>query len=108
VSPFGPRGRGFHYGIDISASTGTPIHAARDGTIVGVACGSGYGICTIIDNGGGVATLYAHMSRKGVSSGHVSQGQVIGYVGCTGFCSGPHLHFEVRINGSPNNPRGYL
>ncbi len=108
VSPFGPRGRGYHYGVDISASTGTPIHAAKDGTVVGVSCGSGYGICSIIDHGGGVATVYAHMSRKGISGGHVSQGQVIGYVGCTGFCSGPHLHFEVRINGSPRNPRQYL
>ena len=107
-SPFGPRGRGFHYGIDILAGTGTPIHAAKDGTIAGVACGSGYGNCTIIDHGGGVATLYAHMSRKALSGGHVSAGQVIGYVGCTGFCTGPHLHFEVRINGAPKNPRSYL
>src|SRR5437016_6866565 len=99
VSPFGPRGRGFHYGIDISAPTGTPITAVKEGTIAGISCGTGYGICTIIDHGGGVATLYAHMSRKGISAGHVAQGQVIGYVGCTGYCTGPHLHFEVRING---------
>jgi murein DD-endopeptidase MepM/ murein hydrolase activator NlpD len=108
VSPFGPRGRGFHYGIDIAAPTGTPIVAAKDGTIAGISCGTGYGICTIIDHGNGVTTLYAHMSRKGISAGHVNQGEVIGYVGCTGFCTGPHLHFEVRINGSPNNPRQYL
>jgi murein DD-endopeptidase MepM/ murein hydrolase activator NlpD len=108
VSPFGPRGRSFHYGIDIAAPTGTPIAAVKDGTVAGVSCGSGYGICTIIDHGGGVATLYAHMSRKAISSGHVGQGQIIGYVGCTGYCTGPHLHFEVRINGSPHNPRQYL
>jgi murein DD-endopeptidase MepM/ murein hydrolase activator NlpD len=107
-SPFGPRWGGFHYGIDILASTGTPIHAVKDGTVAGISCGTGYGICTIIDHGGGVATLYAHMSRKIVTGGHVSAGEVIGLVGCTGFCTGPHLHFEVRINGTPKNPRNYL
>jgi murein DD-endopeptidase MepM/ murein hydrolase activator NlpD len=107
-SPFGPRRGGFHYGIDILAGTGTPIHAARDGTVAGVSCGTGYGICTIIDHGGGVSTLYAHMSRKIVTGGHVSAGEVIGLVGCTGYCTGPHLHFEVRVNGSPRNPRSYL
>jgi murein DD-endopeptidase MepM/ murein hydrolase activator NlpD len=107
-SPFGPRWGGFHYGIDILASTGTPIHAAKDGTVAGISCGTGYGICTIIDHGGGIATLYAHMSRKLVTEGHVSAGEVIGLVGCTGFCTGPHLHFEVRINGTPKNPRSYL
>jgi murein DD-endopeptidase MepM/ murein hydrolase activator NlpD len=107
-SPFGPRGGGFHYGIDILAPTGTPIRAAKDGTVAGVSCGTGYGICTIIDHGGGVATLYAHMSRKIVTGGHVSAGEEIGLVGCTGYCTGPHLHFEVRINGTPRNPRNYL
>jgi murein DD-endopeptidase MepM/ murein hydrolase activator NlpD len=107
-SGFGPRRGGFHYGIDILAGTGTPIHAAKDGTVAGISCGAGYGICTIVDHGGGVATLYAHMSRKAISGGHVSAGEVIGYVGCTGYCTGPHLHFEVRINGSPQNPRSYL
>jgi murein DD-endopeptidase MepM/ murein hydrolase activator NlpD len=107
-SPFGPRWGGFHYGIDILAGTGTPIRAPKDGTVTGISCGSGYGICSIVDHGGGVATLYAHMSRKVVTEGHVSAGEVIGYVGCTGFCTGPHLHFEVRINGTPKNPRNYL
>jgi murein DD-endopeptidase MepM/ murein hydrolase activator NlpD len=107
-SPFGPRRGGFHYGIDILDPTGTPIRAAKDGTVAGVSCGTGYGICTIIDHGGGVATLYAHMSRKLITGGHVSAGEVIGYVGCTGYCSGPHLHFEVRINGEPVDPLGYL
>jgi murein DD-endopeptidase MepM/ murein hydrolase activator NlpD len=107
-SPFGPRGGGFHYGIDILDPTGTPIRAAKDGTVAGVSCGTGYGICTIIDHGGGVTTLYAHMSRKIVTGGHVSAGEEIGLVGCTGYCTGPHLHFEVRINGTPRNPRSYL
>lgn len=108
TSPYGPRWGGFHYGIDIGAPTGTPIHAPKDGTVVSVNCGSGYGICTIIDHGGGLTTLYAHQSRQLVRGGHVSQGQVIGYVGCTGFCTGPHLHFEVRIDGTPHNPIQYL
>jgi murein DD-endopeptidase MepM/ murein hydrolase activator NlpD len=107
-SPFGPRGGGFHYGMDILAGTGTPIRAAKEGTVAGVSCGTGYGICTIVDHGGGVTTLYAHMSRKLVTGGHVSAGEVIGFVGCTGYCTGPHLHFEVRINGTPRNPRSYL
>jgi murein DD-endopeptidase MepM/ murein hydrolase activator NlpD len=97
-----------HTGIDIDGNTGDPIVAAKSGHIAGISCGSGYGICTIIDHGGGVATLYAHMSRKAVSGGSVSQGQVIGYVGCTGICYGSHLHFEVRVNGEPRNPLLFL
>ncbi|HLI57238.1 MAG TPA: peptidoglycan DD-metalloendopeptidase family protein [Actinomycetota bacterium] len=108
TSPFGPRAGGFHYGIDIGARTGTPIHAAKSGTVLSLSCGSGYGICTIIDNGGGIETLYAHQSRKIIQSGPVSQGETIGLVGCTGDCTGPHLHFEVRIDGVPHNPINYL
>lgn len=107
-SPYGYRRGGFHSGIDIDGNTGNPIKASKSGQIIGVACGSGYGICTVIDHGGGVSTLYAHMSRKAVSGGSVQQGQVIGYVGCTGSCTGSHLHFEVRVNGSPQNPRNFL
>ncbi|GAC1362512.1 MAG: hypothetical protein NVSMB32_02920 [Actinomycetota bacterium] len=108
TSPWGPRWGGFHYGIDIGDPTGTPIHAPRDGTVVAISCGGGYGICSVIDHGGGMTTVYAHMSAQSVTGGHVSQGQVIGLVGCTGHCTGSHLHFEVRIDGTPHNPRGYL
>jgi murein DD-endopeptidase MepM/ murein hydrolase activator NlpD len=70
---------------------------------------SGYGNLVAIDHGGGVSTAYGHQSRLGVSVGQVvSQGQTVGYVGCTGHCFGPHLHFEVRINGAPVDPLGYL
>jgi murein DD-endopeptidase MepM/ murein hydrolase activator NlpD len=70
---------------------------------------SGYGNLTAIDHGGGVSTAYGHQSSLAVSVGQiVSQGQTIGYVGCTGHCFGPHLHFEVRINGAPVDPLGYL
>lgn len=108
TSGYGYRRGGFHTGIDIDGNTGDPIKASKAGTIAGIACGSGYGICTIIDHGNGVATLYAHMSRKAVGGGFVGQGQVIGYVGCTGSCTGSHLHFEVRVNGSPQNPMNFL
>lgn len=108
TSGFGPRGGRMHSGLDIDGNTGEPIRAAKAGQVAGVGCGGGYGICTVIDHGGGVTTLYAHQSRKAISGGQVSTGQVIGYVGCTGSCTGSHLHFEVRVNGSPRNPRGFL
>jgi peptidoglycan DL-endopeptidase CwlO len=109
VSGFGMRWGRLHAGVDIAAGTGTPIRAAAGGTVVLMSPTSGYGNYTCIAHGGGVSTCYAHQSRFGTSSGaHVSQGQVIGYVGCTGHCFGPHLHFEVRVNGVPQNPLGYL
>lgn len=96
-----------HPGIDIDGDRGQPIVAVKAGTVV-ASCSGGYGICSIIDHGGGVSTLYAHMSRKLVSGGQVSQGQVIGFVGCTGRCTGDHLHFETRVNGEPRNPFEFL
>jgi murein DD-endopeptidase MepM/ murein hydrolase activator NlpD len=109
VSPFGYRWGRLHAGIDIAVGYGTPIHAAAAGTVVLAGWVSGYGNYTCIDHGGGMATCYAHQSSYAVSQGaSVSQGQVIGYVGCTGHCFGPHLHFEVRINGTPVDPLGYL
>lgn len=108
TSGYGPRGGRMHSGLDIDGNTGEPIRAAKSGQVAGVGCGGGYGICTVIDHGGGVTTLYAHQSRKAISGGQVSAGQLVGYVGCTGSCSGSHLHFEVRVNGSPRNPRSFL
>jgi murein DD-endopeptidase MepM/ murein hydrolase activator NlpD len=96
-----------HAGIDIANAEGTPIVAAESGTIIG-SCGSGYGNCILIDHGGGMVTLYAHQSSQVLTSGSVSRGQLVGYMGCTGSCTGPHLHFEVRINGSAVDPMGYL
>ncbi|MGH2811119.1 MAG: murein hydrolase activator EnvC family protein [Actinomycetota bacterium] len=98
----------YHQAIDIDGTTGQPIHASKSGFIGGASCGGGYGICSIVDHGNGVATLYAHMTRKSVFGGRVEQGQVIGYVGCTGHCTGPHLHFEVRVNGVRQNPFRFL
>jgi murein DD-endopeptidase MepM/ murein hydrolase activator NlpD len=109
VSPFGYRWGRLHAGIDIAVPYGTPIHAAAGGRVVIAGWVGGYGNYTCIDHGGGMATCYAHQSSFATSVGaNVSQGQVIGYVGCTGHCFGPHLHFEVRINGTPVDPLGYL
>jgi murein DD-endopeptidase MepM/ murein hydrolase activator NlpD len=109
VSGFGMRWGRMHEGIDIGVGYGTPIHAAASGTVVFSGWMGGYGNFVIIDHGGGMATAYGHQSSIAVGGGQsVSQGQVIGYVGCTGHCFGPHLHFEVRINGSPVDPLGYL
>ena len=109
TSPFGMRWGTLHPGIDIGVPTGTPIHAAAGGTVIWCGWMSGYGNLVMIDHHNGLATLYGHQSRIGVGCNEqVSQGQVIGYVGCTGFCTGPHLHFEVRLNGTPVDPIGYL
>jgi murein DD-endopeptidase MepM/ murein hydrolase activator NlpD len=112
VSPFGMRWGRLHAGVDIAVPSGTPIRAAAGGTVAFTqpeASSGGYGNYTCIQHGGGISTCYAHQSSFGVSAGQtVSQGQVIGTVGCTGHCFGPHLHFEVRVNGAPVDPLGYL
>jgi murein DD-endopeptidase MepM/ murein hydrolase activator NlpD len=109
TSPFGMRWGRMHEGIDIGAGSGAPIYAAAAGVIVYAGWLGGYGNLVIIDHGGGLATAYGHQSQIAVSNGQqVGQGQLIGYIGCTGHCFGSHLHFEVRINGSPVDPLGYL
>jgi murein DD-endopeptidase MepM/ murein hydrolase activator NlpD len=108
-SPFGWRWGRMHEGIDIAIPAGTPIRAAKAGRVILAAYTSGYGNYTCIDHGGGLSTCYAHQSSYATSTGaSVSQGQVIGYVGCTGSCFGDHLHFEVRVNGAAVDPLGYL
>jgi murein DD-endopeptidase MepM/ murein hydrolase activator NlpD len=108
VSPFGWRWGRMHEGVDIAAGYGSPIAAAASGTVIYAGWMGGYGNLIIIDHGGGIATAYAHQSSFAVGAGPVSQGQTIGYIGCTGHCFGPHLHFEVRVNGSAVDPLGYL
>jgi murein DD-endopeptidase MepM/ murein hydrolase activator NlpD len=109
VSGFGMRWGRLHAGVETAVPTGTPIRAAGGGTVAIAGWMGGYGNYTCINHGSGVATCYGHQSSIGVSVGQrVSQGQVIGAVGCTGHCFGPHVHFEVRINGQPVDPMGYL
>lgn len=108
-SPFGYRWGALHAGIDIDTGYGAPIYASKTGTVISADWYGGYGQCTIIDHGGGLATLYGHQSQMLVSGGQrVTQGQLIGYTGDTGNVTGPHLHFEVRIDGTPQNPINYL
>jgi murein DD-endopeptidase MepM/ murein hydrolase activator NlpD len=108
TSEYGPRWGRMHRGIDQGASTGTPIGASKAGTVIFAGWQGGYGNLTLIDHHDGVVTAYAHQSRFAVTSGSVSQGQTIGYVGNTGNSTGPHLHFETRVNGRAVNPRQYL
>jgi len=108
TSGFGWRWGRMHEGIDIGAACGTPIRAAASGTIVYAGWMDGYGNIIIIDHGGGMGTAYGHQSAIYVGGGSVSQGQTIGAVGSTGHSTGCHLHFEVRVNGTPVNPLSYL
>lgn len=115
TSTFGPRVHPIfgtvrmHDGVDFGAPGGMPIRAAAAGTVVSAAVRGGYGNATIIDHGGGLATLYAHQSEMFVTAGTaVAAGQVIGAIGSTGFSTGPHLHFEVRVAGVPVDPMLYL
>lgn len=115
TSAFGPRRHPIlgtvrtHTGVDFGSASGTPIKSAEAGEVLFVGDRGGYGTTVIIDHGGSLATLYAHQSRTAVKAGQtVTRGQTVGYVGSTGFSTGPHLHFEVRVNGNPVDPLRYL
>jgi murein DD-endopeptidase MepM/ murein hydrolase activator NlpD len=109
VSPFGIRWGRLHAGIDIAAPTGAPVVASASGKVTYAGWMDGYGLIVVVQHAGGLATAYAHNSSLAVSSGQtVSQGQQVSSVGCTGHCYGSHLHFEVRVNGTPVDPMGYL
>lgn len=115
TSPFGWRKhpifgvRRFHTGIDLAGPNRSQIRAADSGSVLFTGWYGGYGKVVIISHGNDMATLYAHLSRAAVSVGdNVNKGDVIGNEGTTGFSTGPHLHFEVRVNGKPNNPLNYL
>jgi murein DD-endopeptidase MepM/ murein hydrolase activator NlpD len=109
VSGFGMRWGRMHEGIDIAVPTGTPIRAAAGGSVSIAGPAGGYGNYTCISHGGALSTCYAHQERILVSVGQqVAQAQVIGISDCTGHCLGPHVHFEVRVNGQAVDPLGYL
>lgn len=115
TSDFGMRwhpvlgGRRPHKGIDLADPTGTPVHATADGVIGRADWFSGYGLCVEIEHGGSLETRYGHMSRLNVAAGQmVRKGDVIGFVGATGRATGPHLHYEVRVNGIAVNPMPYM
>ncbi len=115
TSPFGWRihpilgYKKFHTGIDIGVGYGVPVRSSAAGTVIYASWMGGYGNVIIVDHGDGLSTLYAHQSSLAVGNGaHVARGQTVGYVGSTGFSTGPHLHYEVRVNGNPVDPMGYL
>jgi murein DD-endopeptidase MepM/ murein hydrolase activator NlpD len=102
-------GRRLHAGVDFAGARGTDIVAGGDGTVVFAGRHSGYGLMVEIDHGFGIVTRYAHMTRLNVREGErVSRGEHIGDMGCTGRCTGTHLHYEVRRNGDPVNPMTFI
>ncbi len=108
TDPFSGEGE-FHKGVDISGSVGTPIRVTGDGIVVKVEMENGFGRLIVVDHGGGLQTYYAHLSRFGVQVGQdVRRGEIIGAVGTSGRVTAPHLHYEVRLAGTPMNPMKYL
>ncbi|WP_461373169.1 murein hydrolase activator EnvC family protein [Candidatus Aquicultor sp.] len=98
-----------HTGIDLGVGSGTPVHAAKSGKVIIAGWMGGYGNVVVIDHGGGMSTLYGHNSKLDVNVGQtVEQGQVISHSGSTGLSTGPHLHFEIRVNGNPQDPVKFL
>jgi LysM repeat protein len=109
TSEYGPRWGGQHNGLDVGVPQGTPVMAARSGTVTFAGLDGSYGLAVLIDHGDGFQTRYAHASAVVVKSGDwVNAGDLIMRVGDTGLAYGPHLHFEIIVNGSQVNPRGYL
>jgi murein DD-endopeptidase MepM/ murein hydrolase activator NlpD len=115
TSPFGVRRhpifgiRKMHTGVDLAAPNRTPVKAADSGNVLYAGYYGGYGKVVIISHGNSKSTLYAHLSKTAVAVGqNVAKGEVVGYEGSTGFSTGPHLHFEVRVNGKPNNPLNFI
>ena len=108
MDPFSGEGA-FHRGVDISTGYGAPILAPADAVVEAAQEENGYGRAVVLDHGHGMSTVFGHMSSFAVTTGqHVHRGDVIGYVGLSGRSTGPHVHYEVRINGTPVNPYNYM
>jgi murein DD-endopeptidase MepM/ murein hydrolase activator NlpD len=109
LEPYGPRGSGWHSGIDVDAPGGSPVFAAAPGVVVQAGWEDGYGNRVVIAHGRGLETVYAHLARITVDAGSlVSDSSRVGTIGCTGSCSGAHLHFETRIRGVASDPLLWL
>ena len=101
--------RSCHTGVDLGASSGTPIHVTAAGIVVSTASGGPYGNHTLVSHGNGLYSMYAHQSRFQAKEGDVlQQGDIVGYVGSTGYSTGPHLHFEIHIGSQAYNPLGWF
>jgi murein DD-endopeptidase MepM/ murein hydrolase activator NlpD len=105
---FGMDGDHNHKGLDLDGETGDAVVAAGAGTVIATSCGDGYGKCAVVAHGDGIETWYAHLSEQSVTSGRVARGEVIGLMGCTGSCTGSHLHWEVRVDGVARDPMRFL
>jgi murein DD-endopeptidase MepM/ murein hydrolase activator NlpD len=109
TSPFGQRARDFHQGVDFGVAQGTAVHAAAAGRVISAGAAGGYGLRVDLDHGAGLVTRYAHLSRIDVHNGDdVASGSTIALSGNTGESTGPHLHFEVRVNGVATDPIPWL
>lgn len=108
LDPFSGEGA-FHTGVDVGADYGAPVHVTADGVVIIADTHAGYGRLVVVDHGFGVSTFYAHLSAFAVVAGrHVKRGEVIGYTGVSGRTTGPHVHYEVRVNNAPVNPWRYM
>jgi murein DD-endopeptidase MepM/ murein hydrolase activator NlpD len=108
LDPFSGEGA-FHTGVDVAADYGEPVHVTADGVVISAETHAGYGRVVVVDHGFGTTTLYAHLSSYAVVAGtHVRRGEVIGYAGISGRSTGPHVHYEVRVNNAPVNPWRYM
>jgi murein DD-endopeptidase MepM/ murein hydrolase activator NlpD len=108
LDPFSGEGA-FHTGVDVAADYGAPVHATADGVVVTADTHTGYGRVVIVEHGFGLTTWYAHLSAYAVVAGtHIKRGEVIGYAGISGRSTGPHVHYEVRVNNAPVNPWRYM
>jgi murein DD-endopeptidase MepM/ murein hydrolase activator NlpD len=108
LDPFSGEGA-FHTGVDVAADYGEPVHVTADGVVTSTETHTGYGRVVVVEHGFGITTLYAHLSSYAIVAGtHVRRGEVIGYAGISGRSTGPHVHYEVRVNNAPVNPWRFM